>query len=151
MDKGDKLFTAILCAIALLLFIAIILYNAGSSPDYARGTAALHQPSLSSTASQPPESVPSAEPAANPEESAETEPSDPAPPEPGSHEELWFDLNTVTLDQLCRINGIGEVKANAILSFRDQIGGFDSLEQLQQVKGIGEKTYQKLTEYLYVE
>ena len=65
--------------------------------------------------------------------------------------ELWFNLNTVTYEQLVLINGIGDTKANAILAFRDQIGQFDSLEQLQQVKGIGEKTYQKLIQYLYVD
>jgi len=48
-------------------------------------------------------------------------------------------LNKSTIDDLVTLKGIGHKKAQAILSYRDQIGGFKSVEDLIKVKGIGEK------------
>ena len=44
--------------------------------------------------------------------------------------------------------GIGETKAAAILSYREKNGGFRSVEELMQVEGIKEGTYEKLKEYI---
>ena len=66
-------------------------------------------------------------------------------------EEDRFDLNTATFDQLCTLKGIGPVKAQAILDYRDAYGGFVCLEELMEVKGIGESTYGKIKEYLYID
>ena len=65
-------------------------------------------------------------------------------------EEERFDLNAATFDQLCTLKGIGPVKAQAILDYRDAYGGFVCLEELMEVKGIGESTYAKIKEYLYI-
>lgn len=50
---------------------------------------------------------------------------------------LKLDLNQVTLAELEELKGIGPKKAQAILEYRQQIGGFQRVEDLIQVKGIG--------------
>jgi len=52
-------------------------------------------------------------------------------------------LNTATKEELISLTGIGEVKAEAILRYRMQIGKFSSVDQLLDVKGIGPKTLEK--------
>ncbi|MGO4273079.1 helix-hairpin-helix domain-containing protein [Paenibacillus sp. TAF58] len=61
-----------------------------------------------------------------------------------------LDLNTATLKQLDEIPGIGESKAKAILDYRLKKGRFSRIEELVEVKGIGEKMLEKLKVFLYV-
>jgi len=46
------------------------------------------------------------------------------------------DLNTITADDLQMVKGIGKVYSNRIIKFRDQLGGFSSVDQLLEVYGI---------------
>ncbi|MER7545835.1 helix-hairpin-helix domain-containing protein [Actinomadura sp.] len=48
-----------------------------------------------------------------------------------------LDLNTATPDQLDDLPGVGPVLAQRIVAYRTQHGGFRSVEQLQEVSGIG--------------
>jgi len=49
-------------------------------------------------------------------------------------------INNADADTLAAgLTGIGETKAKAIVSYRQQHGRFESVEQLQQVSGIGER------------
>lgn len=53
-------------------------------------------------------------------------------------------INTGSLEELMDIKGIGEVSAKAIIQYRQEIGLFQQLEDLMKVKGIGEKTFEKI-------
>jgi len=55
-----------------------------------------------------------------------------------------LDLNHATFEQLIELKGIGKAKAMAILQYRQNVGRFESVEQLLQVKGIGAKALNKI-------
>ncbi len=61
-----------------------------------------------------------------------------------------LDLNTAGVEELQLLPGIGPVKAEAILSYRESKGGFASVEELLEVSGIGERTLGKIKEYVIV-
>ncbi|QXJ25051.1 ComEA family DNA-binding protein [Actinomadura graeca] len=55
-----------------------------------------------------------------------------------------LDLNTATVAQLDQLPGVGPVLAQRILDYRTQNGGFRSVEQLQEVTGIGARRFADL-------
>lgn len=52
-------------------------------------------------------------------------------------------INTATIEQLATLDGIGKSKAEAIVAYRTQIGGFKDVNELTMVKGIGSATVNK--------
>ena len=63
---------------------------------------------------------------------------------------VWLDLNKATASELQQIKGIGPSTAQKILDWRTQNGRFDSLGQLIDVKGIGPKSLLKMRPFLFV-
>ena len=61
------------------------------------------------------------------------------------------DLNTATLKQLDSLPGIGPAIAERILKFRRKNGPFKRIEDLMNVRGIGEKKFLKLRDRIEVE
>jgi competence protein ComEA len=52
-------------------------------------------------------------------------------------------LNQANLQQLQTLNGVGEKKAQAIIEYRQKNGGFKTVDELVNVKGIGPKLLEK--------
>lgn len=53
-------------------------------------------------------------------------------------------INTATEAELETLNGIGPAKAKAIVEYRKKQGGFKSIDELENVEGIGSKTLSNL-------
>ncbi|MCG8590161.1 MAG: helix-hairpin-helix domain-containing protein [Proteobacteria bacterium] len=53
-------------------------------------------------------------------------------------------VNTATVDQLETLPGVGESRARAIIAARRERGGFKAVDELGDVKGIGETLLRKL-------
>ena len=77
---------------------------------------------------------------------APARPSEPAPPPGLLHEARpsLLDLNRATAQELEGLPGVGPVLAQRIVQWRDAHGRFRSLEDLNAVKGIGEKKLSRL-------
>jgi competence protein ComEA len=60
-------------------------------------------------------------------------------------------FNTVTMAYLMIISGIGEKKAQDIIDYREDNGGFKSVDDLKNISGIGDKTFEKLKEIVSVD
>jgi competence protein ComEA len=61
-----------------------------------------------------------------------------------------ININTATLDELDILPGIGEVKAQAIIEYRQSNGAFVAIEQIQNVSGIGPATFEKIENLITV-
>ncbi len=57
-----------------------------------------------------------------------------------------INLNDASAEQLQMLDGVGPATASAIIEYREANGGFDSVEELKSVKGIGEKKMQSLSD-----
>jgi len=60
-------------------------------------------------------------------------------------------INTAGVDQLAELPGIGAKTAGAIVSYREEHGSFASIEQLMDVKGIGDKKFEVIRDSITIE
>ena len=65
-----------------------------------------------------------------------------------SQDEKKVSLNQATVGELETLPGIGPSKAAAIINYREEVGAFQSIDELTNVSGIGEKTLEKLRDSL---
>ncbi len=61
-----------------------------------------------------------------------------------------INLNTASAAQLDTLPGIGSAYAGRIIEYRQNSGGFKTIEEIKNVKGIGEKTFEKIKELISV-
>ena len=65
-------------------------------------------------------------------------------------EEGIININTASLEELQKINGVGEVKAKSIINYREKNGGFKSIDEMKNIEGIGDKTFEKMKDQITV-
>lgn len=66
---------------------------------------------------------------------------------------VWepVDINTADAETLDTLPGIGPALAERIIAYREEHGPFKSGEELMEVKGIGEATYEGLADWITME
>ena len=57
-------------------------------------------------------------------------------------------LSSATREDLQKLPGVGPSTAQSILDYRKESGGFKELEELKEVRGIGEKKFAKMQPFL---
>jgi len=75
----------------------------------------------------------------------------PAPAAAKSAPTEKVNLNTATVEQLTALPGVGPTLAARIVEHREKAGPFGAPQELMNVKGIGEKNYEKIEQWLTVE
>ncbi|NMA79506.1 MAG: ComEA family DNA-binding protein [Clostridiales bacterium] len=123
VHKGMKfyIFILIYCFIAVAL---IILYNVRTSPILAGATVNYIESSDNSEINV----------------TTSTDGIDP-----------YVNINTATEEELMALNGIGEELAARIISYREEFGHFKCIDDIKNVKGIGEKLFDKIKQFIYVD
>ncbi len=61
-----------------------------------------------------------------------------------------LNLNTCTSEELQTIDNIGKARADAIIAYRDYLGGYTSVEQLKEISGIGDSVFSSIAPYVTV-
>ena len=61
-----------------------------------------------------------------------------------------ININRADSDELEKIPGVGPATAKKIIEYRTNNGNFSSIEEIKNVSGIGEKTYESMKEYITV-
>lgn len=61
-----------------------------------------------------------------------------------------ININTADAKELEKLTGIGPVLADRIIEYRESNGAFKSIEEIKKVRGIGEKTFEKMREGITV-
>jgi competence protein ComEA len=59
-------------------------------------------------------------------------------------------INTANESRLQNINGVGEATAEKIIKYREENGGFNSIEEIMNIEGIGLKTFETMKEYICI-
>ena len=142
MDMDDSNYrTIVIC-----LVVAILLGSGFWMLKHRHPVLSLGEPDLIvDTKQELDESTPPAESSTPSTDEESTTHSEPPPHEP---EDERIDINTATLEEFKSLPGIGPANATRIIDYRNINGKFDVVDDLTEVRGIGEKTVEKLRDRL---
>lgn len=136
---------SVLIGIACVLFAGIIIYQVIGSPITYKAKAEKKpeiRRSIPETAAEPGREE---KPAPEKEQKPEKEPEEKKMEETGK-----ININEASENELTALDGIGEKKAKDIVDYRNENGSFKTVDELTEVKGIGEKTLEKLRSKIVV-
>lgn len=68
----------------------------------------------------------------------------------GSNTDMRVNLNTASREELMTLTGIGQAKADAIVAYRQDHGGFQSIEEIMEISGIKEAVFLKIKDRITV-
>lgn len=69
----------------------------------------------------------------------------------GMNADGLIDINTASREQLMSLPGIGEAKADAILTYREEHGRFQSTEEIKNISGIKDGLYNQICDLICAE
>ncbi len=70
---------------------------------------------------------------------------------PEGKDSIVFNINTASEEELKQLDGISDVLAKRIVSYREENGDFESVDDLANVHGIGEKKLKDIRNYVVAE
>lgn len=152
LSKAEKIFIALAAVFICLVFIVNFIDMPSDNTMLLERTPILNLSSVSRArpdASPPPPSAPSSSAATQglPTAPSVSHSSGPSQNKP----QKTININTATAAELDALPGIGEVKARAIIDYRESNGPFTAPEELMNVKGIGQATYDKLKNLICID
>jgi competence protein ComEA len=62
-----------------------------------------------------------------------------------------ININKATVEQFTELKGVGESYAKKIVEYREKNGPFKKIEDIKEVKGIGDKLFEKIKDQITVE
>lgn len=65
-------------------------------------------------------------------------------------EDSRININTATVAEFDALPGIGEVRANAIIAYRQEFGSFNDIQELTNISGIGDATLDKIKDFIKI-
>lgn len=134
-----------LIAAAAVLGAIIIGYNVLFVPQITLNTVVYTDLAPSSTAMLP--TVSSATTASEPEEEEALRTEEEYEPLPAP---ALVNLNTATSEELQTLPGVGPVTAQRIVDYRESYGAFQNTNEILEVSGIGQKTFEQLQDLITV-
>ena len=151
--------------IAAITFAAtlgvLFLIEAGKSPkeDYAQIIEALKtEASITPTpvktpkqSSLSPQNSPANQSAApTPTKTSTSTPTPSATPAPTPEQSEKININTASLEELDKITGVGPIIGQRIIDYRNTNGPFQKIEDIKNVKGIGDVTFEKMKDEITI-
>lgn len=127
--KKSTLHTMLLISLAILLMAGVLAYVGFSSPR-------VYVDSDMLTVAHTDASLP-----------ASTTTTQPTTQQASSEQTTYtgtVHLNSATVEELTSLDGIGEKTALQIISYREKLGGYTSVDQIKNIKGIGDKKFAKI-------
>ncbi len=135
--KSDRKQTEILIGISLIIIAAIIM------------VIALYQPRVTSDVDSS-KSIEQTNYNAVPQSSSVSVEQTIAALADDDNENIVINLNDCTAQDLMKLKGIGESKANAIIAYRNVIGSYSNTEEIKNISGISDKIYESIKDNITV-